>query len=232
MPEDNFIDFRCPHCGTDTAFLERFAGAVQECPTCEQAVIVPQQSSGVGGKVPSRLDTPRLILRRLRPNDWQDMRELISDETVLRELGWSSLSEEETTEWLETDQHEKWTRQGRSLNLGLELREGGKLIGLATLCYQDDSHRQAGIEVSVGSAWQPQGYGTEAVRAMLIFGFTALGLRRITASCDRRNEAGARLLQKAGLRHEGDFVKDRFVKGEWVSTTYFALLAEEQRTES
>ena len=28
MTEDNFIDFKCPHCGTDTAFLDRFAGAV------------------------------------------------------------------------------------------------------------------------------------------------------------------------------------------------------------
>jgi len=227
MPEDNFIDFKCPYCGTDTAFLDRFAGAVQECPTCEQAVIVPRQGGGAGGKVPSRLDTPRLILRRLHPEDWQDVQELMSDETVLRELEWVPLNEEETTHWLESDRHEKWTQLGHPLNLGLELRDTHKLIGLVTFFYQDDSHRQAGITVSINRAWQRQGYGTEAIRAMLVFGFSAVGLRRITASCDRRNEACSGMLLQAGLRREGDFLRDRYVKGEWVSTTYFALLAEE-----
>ena len=232
MPEDNFIDFKCPQCGTDTAFLERFAGTAQECPTCQQAVIVPPQSCAVGGKVPQRINTPRLILRRLHPQDAEAIQALMSDEAVLRELEWSPLNEEETAHWLETDQHEKWTQLGHPLTLGLELRDGGKLIGLATLFYQDDSHRHAGLTMSVNRAWHRQGYGTEAMQALLLFGFSALGLRRITAACDRRNEAGVRMLQKAGLRREGDFVKDRFVKGEWVSTTYFALLAEEHHPET
>lgn len=232
MTEDNFIEFKCPHCGTDTAFLERFAGAVQECPTCEQPVIVPTQSAGVGGKVPPRLDTPRLLLRRLHPNDGPDILELMSDAGVMRELDWVPLNEEETAHWLEADPHEKWTLLGHPLTLALQRREGGKLIGLATFLFADDSHRQATISVFVNQAFQRQGYGTEAMRAMLILGFSALGLRRITSACDQRNEAGCRMLLKAGLRREGDFIKDRCVKGEWVSTTYFALLAEEHRLET
>ena len=44
----------------------------------------------------------------------------------------------------------------------------------------------------------------------------------MAAICDMRNAAGIRLLEKAGLRQEGEFLQDRRVRNEWVDTAYYA----------
>lgn len=52
------------------------------------------------------------------------------------------------------------------------------------------------------SAWG-QGYGTEALRAVIAAGFAAPGIHRVWATCDVENRASARVLEKAGMSREG-----------------------------
>src|SRR5579872_430717 len=66
---DQFIDFKCPHCGQSAVFERTRAGTVQECPFCAQSLVVPWESSEFGQKVPLPIKTPRLVLRRLQPGD-------------------------------------------------------------------------------------------------------------------------------------------------------------------
>ena len=47
------------------------------------------------------------------------------------------------------------------------------------------------------------GYGTEAVQAVLKYGFEVLGLNRIHAKHFKRNPASGRILQKIGMKYEG-----------------------------
>ncbi|MBN2353701.1 MAG: GNAT family N-acetyltransferase [Spirochaetales bacterium] len=46
------------------------------------------------------------------------------------------------------------------------------------------------------------GYGTEALKAMIIFGFKVIKLHRIFAGCDFGNFASKRIMEKAGMRFE------------------------------
>jgi RimJ/RimL family protein N-acetyltransferase len=77
-----------------------------------------------------------------------------------------------------------------------------------------------------------QGYATEAARAVLRLGFDGLGLHRITARIDERNEPSARLARRLGMRQEARLVHNELFKGEWSTELDFAMLAGEWAAQS
>ena len=62
---------------------------------------------------------------------------------------------------------------------------------------------------------------------MLKVGFEDLGLRRIIAQCDPRNESSWRLMERLGMRREAHFRECEIFKGEWSDLFVYAMLAEE-----
>jgi len=223
-----FIDFTCPYCKEALSYREEYAGLAQECVNCMEAVIVPRDATQAGRKLPIPLQTPRLLLRRLHPDDWKDVLEIAGDEEVSRYLGDLPVADEEQiTRWLRDDAKERLTQPGQALCLGLVLSAGEKLIGHLSLQLIDVDHRQASFSVCLNRAFHRKGLATEAVRAMLAFCFAGIGLHRVATSCDSRNEAACRLLQRAGFRREGEFIQNSFVNGEWVDTVYYAMLSTE-----
>jgi RimJ/RimL family protein N-acetyltransferase len=72
-----------------------------------------------------------------------------------------------------------------------------------------------------------KGYATEAVRALLEFGFNRLTLHRISANCDPSNVASNRVLMKAGMKLEGRLRENLRVKGRWRDTMVYGILERE-----
>jgi RimJ/RimL family protein N-acetyltransferase len=72
-----------------------------------------------------------------------------------------------------------------------------------------------------------RGYATEAANLMLGLGFSGLGLHRIVARIDERNEASVRLARRLGMRQEARLVSNELFKGEWSNELDFAMLADE-----
>ncbi|MBI5386285.1 MAG: GNAT family N-acetyltransferase [Verrucomicrobia bacterium] len=227
MTEEDFIDFRCPHCQQPNSFLSDMAGTAQACPICQETVIVPPQSCEAGGQLPLPVSQPRLVLRRLQPGDWKDLLELMSDDELFRFVPWYPLEEQDLLHWLESDQAVRITHAGQALNLGVELKGSGKLVGYLSQSFTDDTRRQVSVGVFLSRDAVSQGIGSEALHAAFEFGFRGLGLLRMTSHCDSRNAALRQMCEAAGMRREGEFLKDRFVKGEWVNTVHFATLREE-----
>ncbi|HEX4645780.1 MAG TPA: GNAT family protein [Verrucomicrobiae bacterium] len=230
--EDNLIDFKCPYCGEAVSFPEMDADSLQDCPFCAEVILVPPASAEFGQKLPLPIQTPRLILRRLCREDHPDLVDLMTDAELFRWLEWGPLAEEEILPWLEADEQARLTQPGKPLVLGIEISGKGTVIGWGSLKYSDEWRgdklkRDADIGVLINRNHHRQGYGSEALRGILEFGFRGIHLRRITASCDSRNIAGCGVLEKAGMREEGEFLKDRNLKGEWADTSYYALLREE-----
>jgi RimJ/RimL family protein N-acetyltransferase len=52
-------------------------------------------------------------------------------------------------------------------------------------------------------------------------------MHRVWATCDIRNVASYRVMEKLGMRREALFRKDALQKGEWRDTYLYAVLAEE-----
>jgi RimJ/RimL family protein N-acetyltransferase len=57
-----------------------------------------------------------------------------------------------------------------------------------------------------------------------------LGLHRVIARVDARNDASARLARRLGMRQEAYLVRNEWFKGEWTDELDFALLEEEWAT--
>jgi RimJ/RimL family protein N-acetyltransferase len=92
-------------------------------------------------------------------------------------------------------------------NLAIVHREDDRVIGWIGI---GDSERYAangelGFGYMLNRAYWGQGYATEAARAIVSLGFTALGGRRISAWCYADNKASARVLEMVGLRFERRF---------------------------
>jgi RimJ/RimL family protein N-acetyltransferase len=227
MTEESFVDFKCPYCGEAIAFPKDSAGLAQGCPNCTESVVVPDDGSEVGRKVPIPITTPRLVLRRLIGTDWNDLMELHSDEELFRLHDGRPLGEAEIAQWLEADSYVKLTTPDHPLFLAIELKDSDKLIGYLSLSFTDQQRLQTLLTIVLSRPHQRKGLASEVVAAVLAFCFKAIGLHRVSAYCDSRHVAARQLLERAGLRREGEFLKDRFVNGEWVNTLWFAMLSEE-----
>lgn len=122
----------------------------------------------------------------------------------------------------------------------LVVRDRGVLVGLAKLAVQDGwSHpgreaeardTQAEIGWTVDPAHAGRGHATRIARALLRLGFEDLGLRRVEAEAFADNGASRRVMEKAGLRHEGTFVAESLHRTRgWIDGCSYALLAHEWR---
>jgi RimJ/RimL family protein N-acetyltransferase len=150
---------------------------------------------------PPVLSTERLRLRPFVPADAADVRRLAG----AREIAETTRSiphpyEEGMAEaWIAT--HASQHEEDRALTLAIERRGGGGLIGAAGLRLErEDRGAELGYWVAVGE-WG-RGYGTEAARAVVDFGFESLGLHRIWASHFERNPASGRIMEKLGMTPE------------------------------
>lgn len=69
----------------------------------------------------------------------------------------------------------------------------------------------------------------EALVGFVEFGFETLGLKRLEAELDPRNEASAKVLERVGFTHEGRRRRNYFSKGEVTDTGLYGMLSEDPR---
>src|SRR5262249_27418806 len=103
------------------------------------------------------------------------------------------------------------------------------VIGDCQLTVTSVEDRQAELGFAFNPRYTGRGLATRAVTAVLGFGFVQLGLHRIIASTDTRNERSWQLTERGGMRREAHFRHDNFVNGEWMDSFVYAMLDDEWR---
>jgi RimJ/RimL family protein N-acetyltransferase len=174
------------------------------------------------------LNSSRLILRPFTADDVQAFSRYRSDPLVARYQSWDlpfTLAQAER--FVAEMQAAVPGTPGEWYQLALERKSGGELIGDCAFVVLAEDPRQAEIGFSLAREYQGQGYAGEAVARLLDFLFRDLGLHRVRANCDPENGPSARVLQRAGMRHEGSFVESLWFKGRWVGEEWYAILARE-----
>ena len=147
------------------------------------------------------LTTERLVLRPFLLSDAKNVQLLAGD----REVADTTLAiphpylDGMAESWIAM--HEgAWTRH-ESATLAITEAEAG-LVGTMSLRIELPQ-RRAELGYWIGVPYWGRGYATEAARAMIEFGFRRLSLHRIYAHHFARNAASGRVMEKAGMRHEG-----------------------------
>ena len=170
----------------------------------------------------------RVLLRPLAAGDVDAVLAYRSRADVCRYVPFEPMTREDITErmagpWARTE----LTGEGQALTLGVEVRETGELAGDVVLFWHSRLNAGGELGYVFNSDVGGRGYATEAASATLRLGFDGLGLHRIIARIDERNEPSARLARRLGMRQEARLVRNELFKGEWSTELVFAMLAEE-----
>jgi RimJ/RimL family protein N-acetyltransferase len=180
-------------------------------------------------ELPNPLRTARLVLRHMTDADVDDMHAYQSLPDVARYVPYDPRSREEVAAKVaQFAQARTLAGEGDYWQLAIERAEApGRVIG--DLYFSIKSVTSAAAEI--GWAMHPDHYGrgymTEAAGAVLEVAFGELGLHRVWAQLDPRNEASAALCRRLGMRLEAQFLEDMWFKGEWGDTDVYAILDRE-----
>lgn len=173
------------------------------------------------------LQTPRLSLRRFRAGDADSFAAYRADPEVARYQGWESCTRVEAVSFIDAQLARPPFEPGRWTQVAVELRGEGSHIGDCALRLESAASRQAEMGFTFARSYQGRGFATEAVSHLLTYAFARLGLHRVFAVADARNLRAIALVERVGMRREGEFRDAEWFKGEWVSTVVYALLETE-----
>jgi len=173
-----------------------------------------------------RLESDRLRLRALTDRDVAEVYELYADRDAVR-FAYAPVMAGPGDARRVIQETIDLARDRTLFHFGVAEREHDRIIGHATLFKWDQAHRRAEIGYSIRRDRWRLGLGSEAVAALIGFGFERLGLRRIEADSDPRNGASIRLLEKLGFVREG-YMRERWeIDGEIQDAVCFGLLRRE-----
>jgi RimJ/RimL family protein N-acetyltransferase len=172
--------------------------------------------------------TERLLLRPLAAGDADALVAYRGRADVSRYVPFEPMSRDAIIEriagsWART----QLTDEGQSLTLGAQVTETGELAGDVVLFWHSRAHAGGELGYVFNPVLGGRGYATEAASMMLRLGFEGLGLHRIFARIDERNQPSVRLARRLGMRQEARLVDNEFFKGEWTTELDFAMLADE-----
>jgi len=146
-----------------------------------------------------------------------------SDPETVRYMDWGPNVESDTKEFLRRAIAYQSSKPRTQYEFAITLRTTGELIGGCGI-EKRPARKEGVIGFCLNKAYWGKGYGTEAARALLAFGFTRLDLHRITALCDPSNIGSNRVLEKAGMTLEGHLREDFPVRGKWRDTMIYGMI--------
>lgn len=123
-------------------------------------------------------------------------------------------------------------KQGGWLQLALESKETGALIGDVVFGMKGEDIHQCLAGFTIASAYWKNGYATEAMTALLGYLFEDVDRHRVIADCDADNAGSWKTLEKLGFRREAHYVESFLQDKEYRSEYFYGLLQREWRAKA
>jgi ribosomal-protein-alanine N-acetyltransferase len=147
------------------------------------------------------IQTPRLTLRPFNEGDIDTMVALLNDWEVVQWLAIPPFPYRRADARFYVDHVRANHEAGPATEFAIALTEGDGVVGSIGL--RPKSTADAAIGYWLGQPHWGHGYASEAVEAVVAYGFGSLGLQRLEAETDPENERSARVLEKLGFRPIG-----------------------------
>lgn len=168
-----------------------------------------------------QLNTERLILRPILPNDIENIFRGLSHPEVIRYYGVSFRTLEETKEQM------AWYRSLEQEGTGrwwAICPPSGEFCGAIGYNNYSAVHRKAEIGFWLLPDFWGRGLATEALQEVIRFGFDTWRLHRIEAFVETENVASVQALKRFGFTHEGTLRECEVKNGRYISLDIMALI--------
>jgi [ribosomal protein S5]-alanine N-acetyltransferase len=170
----------------------------------------------------TELETERLIIRKMNIADSEDIFSFTSDPEIIR---LTPIFELTKTKYEAINYIEKCMgnyAKGNSEFWAIVYKKNNKVIGI--VCIDILSRYKGDIGYAITREYWGNGIATEAAKAVINFGFNVLGLKRIEGTCDPRNKASARVLEKCGMSYEGLLKSYYYHQDEFCDRKLYAIV--------
>lgn len=173
------------------------------------------------------LKGPKIALRGLSRDDLPAYRSWIesADATHFMETGWRPPSEPEMESIFKSS-----TEPPDTAVFTIVPQETGRPIGVCGLYLIQWICRRGEFRILIGDAeGRNKGYGTEAARLVVDYGFAKLNLETIYLGVNTENVGAVRSYEKAGFKREGVRRKLIYRNGRYYDALMMSVLREEWR---
>lgn len=172
------------------------------------------------------IETERLLLRKFTPEDLKYIFSSYSREEANKILGFAS--DEEFDKFKAKSDGGFVTYDRTVVHFRLIVKSTNEIIGGGGFHNWYAMHRRAELGYMLSFDKDKQkGYMSEAVEALLHYGFTTMNLNRIEAFINPNNIASLALIKKFGFKKEGQLRQHFVTDGTAEDSIIFALLREE-----
>ncbi|QQO07648.1 GNAT family N-acetyltransferase [Breznakiella homolactica] len=169
------------------------------------------------------IKTERLLLRKITPEDAEMVFKWMSDPEVLKFEDWILHTDTAFTKgfisWVTNDY-----ATDKIYNWGIQL--GEELIGNILVTEVLDEAKKGTIGYYLRKDCWSKGYATEAVKAVIRYMFSEVGLYKIDARHAVKNRASGTVLQKAGMAYTGHVKEYYYCHSEWHDCDFYAITQE------
>ena len=169
------------------------------------------------------LETSRLRIRQYRESDLEPTRRMSQDAELRKWLPSGVYSDKEHADYVNV------CGTADAKDFVVEDKVTGCVVGEMTF-HPWFVEKTWEIGWLILPEFQGRGYASEAASALLDVGFSELEIHRIVATAQPQNPASFRVMEKVGMRREGEFLQCiPRSDGTWWDEVFYAILASEYK---
>ena len=156
----------------------------------------------------------RLIFRFFKTDDFEKVHSYSSLPLFSQYDSWGPNSEQDTKNYLTKCIMRSQEVPVSQYELAVCLKSDEMLIGSCSLRGETAISKTGSLGFAISPQFQNQGYATELTKKLIEFGFEELGFSIIYATCDTRNEASLKVLEKSGMTRVGTIKSHKVIRGQ------------------
>ena len=166
------------------------------------------------------LETERVILRPLTPDDLNNLFTFYSDPAVIQFIPDAPRTVAETQEELNWIIDVYYQQYGFGLWATLEKKSGAFMGRCGLIPWTIDQRQEVEVAYALAQSYWGQGYATEIARAIAHYGLVHLGLPRLISLIDPDHSASRRVAEKVGMTLEQEL---EGIDGDGIPTLIYAI---------
>lgn len=172
------------------------------------------------------IETVRLVLRQITKDDADDLFKYLSDEKVMKYYGlepFNSIDEAlKEIEW-----YHSIFEENSGIRWGITWKGSGKVIGSCGYLNKVPEHFRSDIGFELSQDFWRQGIASEALEAVIRYGFEQLNLQRIQALIEPPNISSQKLVERNGFMKEGLLRNYEYTCGKFDDLFMYSLIKQD-----